>query len=83
MAKATIRFNSEKAARGFAERTGGVFKECHSKESSNFKVRVSGVEKHSKTSNNQSTNNDNQPSQLPDGAFGSQYDYYGWEGDDF
>lgn len=76
MAKATIRFNSEKAAKGFAERTGGTFKECHSKESSAYKVRVSGVEKHS-------SRHIEQPSQKPDGANGSEWDDYAWGGNDY
>jgi hypothetical protein len=58
---ATIRFTSEKSARGFAEKTGGTFKGCHGQESSNFKVQVNLRNAPPKSSRSNSTNNHTDP----------------------
>lgn len=77
MSKSTIRFNSEKSARGFAERTGGTFKVCHDKEESRFKVRVTNIENYKQGSMIE------QPSQKPDSSYRDEWSDYAWEGDDY
>jgi hypothetical protein len=74
MAKATIRFNSEKSAKSFAERTNGNLITCHGKEASRFKVQVNRTESHGRIE---------QPLQKPDGTSGSEWDNYAWGGDDY